>query len=146
MPEIMGLIVPKSRILKSSIFSEDGKKAFGEMKNSSKVSNRLQIIPRMIPYIHCLSFPQTNIWIMYRAKPIAGVKARFKQLYKDSLGLTLLIIRYIWRYVEGQRMRDKGLDMARWRGILIFWRMMAMKLKEETRRKRKNEVLHQQNQ
>ena len=58
-------------------------KALEDMRNSNKVSDRLTDNPQDNTYIHCLSLPQTRIWIRYRARAIAGVKANFKQSHGD---------------------------------------------------------------
>ena len=51
--------------IKSSIFLKMNEKALDEMKNSTKVSDRLTDNPQDNTYIHCLSLPQTRIWIRY---------------------------------------------------------------------------------
>ena len=57
-------------------------KALDNMRNSKKVSDRLTDNPQDNTYIQCLSLPQTRIWIRYRARSIAGVKANFKQSHR----------------------------------------------------------------
>ena len=124
--------------------------ALDEMKNSTKVSDRLTDNPQDNTYIHCLSLPQTRIWIRYRARSIAGVKANNKQSHSD------LSCRFCstgspenQEHLEicgGTEYERRGLDMSRWRGILTFWRRMTMKLMEAPVKKKKTEVIHQQNQ
>ena len=46
---------------KISIFLKMNEKALDEMKNSTKVSDRLTDNPQDNTYIHCLSLPQTRI-------------------------------------------------------------------------------------
>ena len=58
-------------------------KALEDMRNSNKVNDRLTDNPQDNIFIHCLSLPQTRIWIRYRARAIAGVKANFKQSHRD---------------------------------------------------------------
>ena len=53
------------------------------MRNSAKVSDRLTDNPQDNTYIHCMPLPQTRIWIRYRARAIAGVKANCKQSHRD---------------------------------------------------------------
>ena len=82
MPDILGTFAPKTKI-KSSIFLKLNEKVVDEMKNSTKVSDMITDNPQDDTYIHCLSLPQTRIWIRYRARAIAGVKANFKQSHRD---------------------------------------------------------------
>ena len=149
LPDIMGTFANKNRI-KSSIFLKMNEKALEDMRNSNKVSDRLTDNPQDNTYIHCLSLPQTRIWIRYRARAIAGVKANFKQSHRD------LSCRFCstgspenQEHLEicgGTEYERRGLDMSRWRGILTFWRRMTMKLMEAPVKKKKTEVIHQQNQ
>ena len=46
-------------------------------------SDSLTDNPQDNTYIHCLSLSHTRIWIRYRARAIAGVKANFKQSHSD---------------------------------------------------------------
>ena len=149
LPDIMGTFANKNRI-KSSIFLKMNEKALEDMRNSNKVSDRLTDNPQDNTYIHCLSLPQTRIWIRYRARAIAGVKANFKQSHGD------LSCRFCstgspenQEHLEicgGTEYERRGLDMSRWRGILTFWRRMTMKLMEAPVKKKKTDVTHQQNQ
>ena len=58
--------------------------ALNEMTNSTKVNDRLTENPKDNTYIHCMSHPQSRIWIRYRARAIAGVKANFKASHKED--------------------------------------------------------------
>jgi len=149
LPDIMGTFVNKNRI-KSSIFLKMNEKALEDMSNSNKVSDRLTDNLQDDTYIHCLSLPQTRIWIRYRDRAIAGVKANFKQSHSD------LTCRFCstgspenQEHLEicgGTDYERRGLDMSRRRGILTFWRRMTMKLMEASVKKKRTEVTHQQNQ
>ena len=121
MPDILGTFAPKTKI-KSSIFLKMNEKALDEMKNSTKVSDRLTDNPQDNTYIHCLSLPQTRIWIRYRARAIAGVKANFKQSHQRDLSCRFCSTgspknQDHLEICGGTEDERRGLDMSRWRGI-----------------------------
>ena len=55
------------------------------MEKKTKVKDRLSEDPEDNTYIHGMSLPESKVWIRYRGKVIAGVKANFKDSHINNL-------------------------------------------------------------
>ena len=83
-PDIMCFEVTE-REIKEAIYIRMNKVALEEMKKKTKVKDRLSEDPEDNTYIHVMSLPESRVWIRYRGRVIAGVKANFKNSHTNDL-------------------------------------------------------------
>ena len=83
-PDIMCFEVTEQEI-KEAIYIIMNKVALEEMKKKTKVKDRLSEDPEDNTYIHVMSLPESRVWIRYRGRVIAGVKANFKNSHTNDL-------------------------------------------------------------
>ena len=73
------------REIKEAIYIRMNKVALEEMKKKTKVKDRLSEDLEDNTYIHVMSLPESRVWIRYRGRVIAGVKANFKNSHTNDL-------------------------------------------------------------
>ena len=61
------------------------KVAIEEMEKKTKEKDRVSEDPEDNMYIHVMSLPESRVWIRYRGRAIAGVKAYFKNSHINDL-------------------------------------------------------------
>ena len=83
-PDIMCFEVTE-REIKEAIYIRMNKVALEEMKKKTKVKDRLSEDLEDNTYIHVMSLPESRVWIRYRGRVIAGVKANFKNSHTNDL-------------------------------------------------------------
>ena len=121
--------------IKSKIWEKVRTEARVNMLASVKVADRVTANGEDNSYIHCLTLPESRIWIRYRARCISGVKVNFKQSHRD------LKCRFCssgsnesQEHLEkcaGTAFERRGLrrlESGFWRDVLLFWRRMSVKL------------------
>ena len=110
------------------------------MKESSKVADRLTDNPEDNNYLNCLPLHRSRLWFRYRARAIKGVKYNCKNSYSD-LNCRFCDSQEIetqehLESLEGNSFKRRWLNkLADWKDTLKFWEMMSIKLEK----KKKNE-------
>ena len=84
-PDIMCFDNITEQEIKEAMYVKMNKMAIEEMKKKPKVKDRLSEDPEANTYIHVMSLADTRVWIRYRGRVIAGVKANFKNSHKNCL-------------------------------------------------------------
>ena len=106
------------------------------MQNSIKCGDRLTDNPLDNSYLSYLSLPHSRIWMRYRARSVAGVKANVKNDYRRrgrSLNCRFCDddSEETQEHLEVCRGTDherRGLNLTGWFGKLNFWKRMMKKL------------------
>ena len=83
-PDIMCFEVTEQEI-KEAIYIRMNKVALEEMRKKTKVKDRLSEDPEDNTYIHVMPLTESRVWIRYRGRVIAGVKANFKNSHTNDL-------------------------------------------------------------
>ena len=71
--------------IREAIYGKMNTVAIEEMKKKTKVKDRLSKNPEDNTYIDVMSLPESRVWIRYRGRVIAGVKANFNKNEITSL-------------------------------------------------------------
>ena len=135
LPNVMYNKVTKSEIKRKITEAELNEKR-SEMLNSTKCGDRMTDNPMDNSYLSYLSLPHSRIWMRYRARSIAGVKANVKNNYRRrgrSLNCRFCddASEETQEHLEVCRGTDherRGLNLTGWFGKLNFWKRMTKKL------------------
>ena len=81
-----------------------------------------------------MSLPQSRIWMRYRARMIKGVKMNTKSSFENLncrfCNTNTPETQEHLQICGGTWFERRGLHMAGWRDLLLFWRRMTVKLSE----------------
>ena len=131
--------VVTNNILKSTIKNAVASRIINEtrekMLSCKKTADRVTDIPEISPYLNSMGLPFSRVWIRYRSRSIAGVKANAKSSHVD------LTCRFCASGTEenqehleqcsGLEFERRGLDMKTRLGLVSFWRRTSLKIAAE---------------
>ena len=149
-PDIMCFDNITEQEIKEAMYVKMNKMAIEEMKKKPKVKDRLSEDPEANTYIHVMSLPDTRVWIRYRGRVIAGVKANFKNSHKNDLSCRFCPpiaqdnpakpqdnsdvqnrpdeTQEHLEKCPGMEFERRGLCMSNRRHMVKFWRRVTVKL------------------